>query len=292
MADQHADRTPLERIADAVNELTTPQSHVEWFQRFDERTRKHLTPEKHETSHPSLLEQLRAASTASKGGDTAPTSGYESRPTARIEAVDRLAAVEQAVDDWLVRVIEQPTRLTLEDNLRALVGASPGLDTRQLSALARETARWLTWARVVTGWDTPPQRPNAACPLCEARGDLRVRLEEKTAACLACGETWDPATFGLLADHIRGLNAGVASEKQQISDLAAAIDDYFPYRGPCLAAGCYTDRHDARHRQIDELVGLVRSGQPPTWVAEAHQLPVDAVLVAVAWTTSPETATA
>lgn len=286
--DQHDD--PLVSISDDVRQLVEGARHAERFEPYDEQRRRHLPSRLHWTRHPSLLDQLRAAETAGQGSSDGPmTGGYESRPTARLEALDRLHAIDQAVDDWLVRKLHTyGQRTTLEENLRALVGAAGDLDALGRTALAREVCRWLTWARVVTGWESAPWRPNAACPMCEQRGGLRVRLEDHAAACLDCGETWDHGTLGLLADHLRDLNAESEAGRKATARLGAELTTWFPYRGPCLCASCGRSGQDARHRLIDDVVAQVAAGLDPAFVAFGHAMPEQAVLVAVAWSRLPE----
>lgn len=277
---------PLTAIADSVRELVEPARHAERFEEWDERTRRHMPSRLHWTRHPSLLDQLRAAGTAGRGGEDGPTGGYESRPAARLAATDRLIAIEQAVDDWLVRRMNTyGQRISLEQNLRLLVGSAADLDKPGRLALQRETARWVTWARVVAGWDSEPWRPNAACPMCEQTGGLRIRLDERVATCLDCGEAWDSATLSLLADHIRGINAEQEDARRAVAQLAKDLTNYFPRRGPCLLCGVKGE--DARHRVIDAVVDRVLAGEDPGLVAWDFDLPADAVLVAVAWATHP-----
>ncbi len=66
----------------------------------------------------------------------------------------------------------------------------------------------------MTGWQSPLYQPHAPCPHCDQRGTLRVNLARQSAFCttktwspergehLWCA-TWNPATIGVLADHIR-----------------------------------------------------------------------------------------
>lgn len=291
---------PLVTIADDVGQLVEAGLNAERFARYDEVRRKHLPSKLHLTRHPSLLDQLRAAAQIGGTGSDGPMgAGYESRPAARIEAIDRLHAIDQDVDDWLVRKLNvHVQRDTLEDNLRALVGAASTLDSPGQHKLAREVCRWLTWARVVTGWESAPWKPNAPCPMCEARGGLRVRLEDREAACLECGETWDNTTIGLLADTLREANAAQAAHRAGLAELERALVGFFPRRGPCLDRH---DRHDdglldehgrclndARHRLVDHLVDrAVHLGQDLERIAVDHDLPVEAVQTAIAWTYHP-----
>lgn len=276
---------PLAAISDSVRELVEPARHAERYEEFDGV--RHLPSKLHWTRHPSLLEQLRDAAAAGLGGDGGTSGGFESRPAARVEAIDQLMRIDQAVDDWLVRRLNVEPRGDLAGNLRQIVGAAPALDAADRKKLQHEAARWVTWARVVTGWDSAPWRPNAACPMCEHKGSLRVRLDERAAACLHCGEAWDSATLGLLADHLRGLNAEVENSRRAGARLDAELTNYFPRLGPCLACRLPVHHLDARHRLIDMLTEHVLDGYGEEYTAALYGVPVEAVLVAVAWSTHP-----
>lgn len=274
------DTDPLAEIADAVRELTDAQRHVELYVKLDSRNRP-LPAKPHITKHPSLLDQLRDAATAGRGGgDEILTGGYESRPTARLEAIGQLIRIEQAVDDWLVRKFDATPRVTIEDQLRQIVGLAPTVYVGLQRDLARETNRWRIWARVVTGWDSAPWQPKVPCPMCETRGELRIRLLEKSAACLHCGAAWDASTFGLLADQIASADAAAVTAAQARAELAADLAHFFPRLGPCLCA--VTEPHDARHRLIDALYVEVATGVDQTTVASTYGVPVRAVSVAIA----------
>lgn len=275
-------------LADDVRELTDSQLHVEKFVLQDQHGRA-VKHDRHITRHPSLLDQLRAAGNGDKvGAEGAMAGGYESRPAARLEALDVLRTIASGADDWIVRHFTAESRSTIEGNLHALVGLAAAADTALRSRLAHDARSWLTLARVVTGWDSAPWRPRASCPVCEHVGDLRVRLDERVAACLHCKEAWTPATIGLLADHLREVNADARTHAQQRARLGAELDGFFPYRGPCLACAHRPDQPaDARHRLMDVVVDLVLAGEREDLVAESYGLSVDAVLTAVAvatWT--------
>lgn len=189
-------------IADWTRELCEPRTHGEPF-----TTRQGTTwiTQRHYTRHPSLLDQLRLAiepSTTVEDG----RRPFASKPSARLEAIDRLMDIEAQSDDWVIRLGIGDVKAPAEDNLHALAGAYPGMGPTEARLYARDLRRWLSWAKTVTGWDSPAWRPNAPCPLCEAKGSLRVRLAESTGVCVECGEAWDPGTIGLLADHIRQTN--------------------------------------------------------------------------------------
>ena len=195
-------------LVEAVDELTRPRTHHEATSHYTAGT---WTFGQHHTHVPSLLDQLRTA--VEPGGTGDHGQGIPgSRPTARLDAIDTLLRIEAATASWLGLRCLQPLRLTVEDNLRALVGCAPDLDAALAWDLTREARRWVTWARVTTGWEVPAFRPDNTGPLCARRGGLRVRAgdgissSEASAVCVDCGESWDPATIGLLAEHIRSEN--------------------------------------------------------------------------------------
>lgn len=190
----------------AADELTDSRDHVEpitasWWDK--NRNRKTRTV-RYRTRVPSLLDQLAAAVHPGEVYVEQDSSrpGFASRPPARLDAIDRLLAIEAGAARWVVSI-----GLTLRDttagNIRALVGVSGTLDSDTLAALLTEVYLWRNWAATVTGWQTLPWRPRVPCPVCEALGSLRIRLDRKTACCMDCGEAWGEDAIGLLAEHIR-----------------------------------------------------------------------------------------
>lgn len=193
-------------LVDAADALTDPRRHVEvisaaWWDHNRNRKSKIV---RRVTNLPSLLNQLADAVVPGETyveGDAA-RPGFASRPPARIDAIDRLLAIEAAAARW-VASIGLVVRPTTEANIRALVGISGTLDSDTLDALTYEVTTWRTWAATVTGWQSPPWRPRVGCPVCDKVGSLRIRLDQKTACCMDCGEAWGPDEIGLLAEHIR-----------------------------------------------------------------------------------------
>lgn len=196
----------------AADELTDPRRHVEVISAWDHNRNKKI--KRRTTTVPSLLAQLGEAVVPGETyveGDAA-RPGFASRPPARLDAIDRLLAIEAGAARW-VASIGLTVRPTTDANIRALVGASGTLDSDTFDALVYEVTTWRTWAATVTGWQSPPWRPRVACPICETMGSLRIRLDRKTACCLACGDAWDEAggSIYLLAEHIR-----LAGERMEV----------------------------------------------------------------------------
>lgn len=205
--------TPLERLADAIDELVEPRTH-----------REALTPDQApinaRTGKPihgavltdvtSLLDQLahiQPGGGIADGGHRIPGS----RPTAHLEALDALMLIDTESGAWLT-MLRMRDRHSVAANLRALLGGATALPQPEQHELANNAHRWVTIAAVITGWEIPPWRPDNTCPLCATRGSLRVRAgdgitsDEVSATCVSCWEHWHPDTIGLLAGHIRAEN--------------------------------------------------------------------------------------
>lgn len=186
-------------IADAVDALTNPMHVRETYQVWHGNNRK---TKLHIHVMPSLLDQL--ANAKVPGEVYVEDAGGVRRiprsvPPARLDAID----LGLAITAWAADTAWRTVGVVREDtaaNLRAIVGAK--LTGDQTAEILRDLRRWVHAARVVAGWERPPWRPDAPCPVCDRRG-LRVRLDLKTATCVECREAWDPSTIGLLAEHVR-----------------------------------------------------------------------------------------
>ncbi|GIJ50013.1 hypothetical protein Val02_68990 [Virgisporangium aliadipatigenens] len=190
----------LHRIAQDVTALVDPYDHAESVEVQDgpRRRRRRII-----TRHPPLLDQLADAVEPSRAAAGGGLRGYASTPSARLDAVDRLLAIDAGAAMWLTVRLGEPLRADTPANLRGLVGAAHWFDDDNLADLAAAVRGWHTWARTVTGWDTPPWRPNAPCPACEYNGGLRVRLGTGTAICVECGAAWDADTISTLGRYVR-----------------------------------------------------------------------------------------
>jgi hypothetical protein len=198
--------TQLADLLAAADELTDPRRHVEVIEAtfWDKNRNKKTRTKRRTTNVPSLLAQLAAAvvpgETYVENDSSRP--GFGPAPPARLDAIDRMIAIDAGAARWVASV-GLVVRDTTEANIRALVGIAATLDSDTFDALVLEVTMWRAWAATVTGWQRPPWRPRATCPICDERGALRVRLEQKTACCMSCGEAWSEVEIGLLAEHIR-----------------------------------------------------------------------------------------
>lgn len=197
----------------AIRELTEPHIHREHFHREKEYADGSTTryPEDHVTTQPSLLDQLEAAIHHTNTADDVGGAGTGSRPAARLDAIDTLHRISAQAYDWTPRP-------TLTDTVRAahayIAGQPPcqkwdpdqGCCKRHVGD--QQIRRWWIWARLATGWDREPFRPDATCPACGKRGGLRVNVddEHKHATCADCHTTWDDRTIDRLGFHIQAEN--------------------------------------------------------------------------------------
>lgn len=181
-------------------------------------------PKYHRTVEPPLLVQLYESIEPSSSVEAGAARPASSRPAARLDAIDTANRIDSWVAAWLDHLGKKAPADSIE-RLRLLGSLLPSVDhcthrtpvrdpdTSEIVCctahnLEHDIGRWWTWARVVTGWDTPAWQPDNTCPLCGVRGTLRVRLDEQRGTCVndACRETWDQSTIGLLAEHIRREN--------------------------------------------------------------------------------------
>lgn len=201
-------------LADMVRELTERHTHREHY-----AVRRSGTwyGEDHTTQVPALLAQLVVAS-PSGAVDERDNHGYGSRPTIRVDAIDTLSRIDDEAARWVRWLghddpgdkIDPKTGRALPGSgtrrcVRLLGGLAPSLPAAVRTQLLRDVRRWWTWARIVSGWDSPAWRPDNTCPMCGERRSLRVNLAAQAAFCVhdQCRETWDATNIGLLADHIR-----------------------------------------------------------------------------------------
>lgn len=228
----------VQQIADDVRALVEPRRHVEPY--FVWGRGGHRVIRAHTTEQPSLLDQLRLGG-AAVAEDAAGRGAFESRPPNAFDCFARLRDIEAGSAWWVSVAWRMPLRPDVEGNLHVMVGRAtdPALRDVDLREVAADVRRWHTWASVLTGWKTPPWTPRASCPHCGTVGSLRVRLDEKQAACMACDATWDEATIGLLADHIRSETSeqDTPSDGPDLTSAMSGSDDPVRADGLCPQAG-------------------------------------------------------
>jgi hypothetical protein len=195
----------LQDYVDALTKITTHEERFTVRVTNSDGTSTWVTQRHHTRSLP-LIHQLEAAiyTTTAESGARA---GFESKPSARLDALDTLTRIEAGTLDWLKRLdLKSPVTLTPSGPIFDLCQAVQRAAANAGAPMLRDVRSWWITARTTTGWDSPAWRPRATCPLCAKKGGLRIRLDAQTAHCNECGEVWDHTTIGLLADHIRAEN--------------------------------------------------------------------------------------
>lgn len=188
-----------------VRELCDQTTHREPYTLLtsDQTGRPQLTRHTWVTHAPPLVTQLWDAVEPSQAAEDGPRPAHASRPAARLDAIDAAVKIDFEASRWLKDLGQDDpgSTITCIRQLAALAASEPPVTA---DAIADDIRRWHSWARTLTGWDTPARKLHNTCPLCGTLGTLRVRTD--TATCIDCWETWGPDTIGLLADHVRAEN--------------------------------------------------------------------------------------
>lgn len=193
----------------------------------------------HTTQVPPLIDQLDGADKRAAEMDLAgATPG--SRPAANIEALDTLSHIDSAAAEWVRKlghddpgstiacitkvyslaasakfcggkaVIEDvKVAVMIEDkkgHWRWVERKRKQCTCCDVHKIERDMRQWWTQARIASGWDSLPWKPNNTCPVCSERRSLRIRPDDRAAFCVGCRETWDQGNIGLLAEHVRAEN--------------------------------------------------------------------------------------
>lgn len=203
---------PLDQIAETADALTEPHLHREPIHYWD--TNRHRKLRHHITVLPGLLAQLyQSVIPASSSAEPHAGGVPGSRPPLAVEALSRHDEIAMAVLRWC-RQLDLEPRVSVDSNVRALVGAAGRLDGDDQKELLREMRRWRGWCSVMAGWENVFNPAGATCPRpgCGRTSTLRINLTAKTALCRACGTTWsdEDGSIGVLARHIEFGSTGVA----------------------------------------------------------------------------------
>lgn len=203
-----------------IRELTAPHSLAEAHEHDANGTR---WTSRHHVTAPALLDQLSGATPLEAGGAAA--GGYKSKPAANTEAIDTLIRIDLQAARWVkdlghddegdTKAVVRLAGSLLPQTTRC---THPAQDRRAGCCLHHDIARWWHQARVVSGWDQPPFKPDNTCPLCGKRGGLRVHRTDLTAHCTECHETWDSETVLLLGEHIKAENGDTLTEGEVLAD--------------------------------------------------------------------------
>lgn len=203
-------------VIDMVAELVDRHHQSEHYTR-DAAPGRTVWSSNHVVTAPPLLDQLQQATPTSAGDNETGGAGFRSQPAAHLESLDTLMLVDREASLWVRQHGHDDAGMTTVECVRR-VGALMASMTRchrhrplrqnqqviccPWHRAEGDVRRWWTQARIVAGWDTPTWRPDATCPMCDARGTLRIRLSAKAGLCVECRDTWDPSTIEHLAMHV------------------------------------------------------------------------------------------
>lgn len=226
MTTTERDRQP--DFLDMVRDLTRGHEHREQY--TAERRGTSWTAY-HPSRVPALVQQLLGAAPSGTGEMSRSTP--QSRPAARIEALDTIMAIDDEAARWVRRLgeddpgdqLDRETRRPVRGSgtiacITMLAGLHPQVPhCRKGQGERSEAGRWCCprhelesdvrhwWhqARIITGWDTAAFRPHNSCPVCEQRDSLRIKAD--AALCVECRSIWAGADqLNVLARHIRAEN--------------------------------------------------------------------------------------
>lgn len=198
--------TLLHQIVDTADVLTEPHLNREPIPYWD--ASRHRKVRHHDTVQPGLLAQLyQSVIPASSSSDGPSASSVPaSRPPLAVEALSLHDEICMAVLAWCTDH-GLPTRVSVESNVRALVGVAAELGDEHARLLLADLRRWRGWCNVYLGWDKIILPRGVWCPLpdCGQRNSLRINLTSATAMCRACRATWQRSdgSIDLLAAHIQ-----------------------------------------------------------------------------------------
>ncbi|HEY3259969.1 MAG TPA: hypothetical protein VGJ95_06810 [Pseudonocardiaceae bacterium] len=199
-------RPAIDLIAEVADALTEPHIHTEPIRYWDNN--RNPKTRQHRTIQPGLLTQLYQSVTPSSSAETAAGGIPDSRPPLAVEALSRHDTITMAVLRWC-RSLNLTLRVSVESNVRALVGAAATMDHDTARTLLSEMRQWQRWCNVLTGWEHIYHPAGVTCPIieCGRLHTLRINLTSSTAMCRACGATWsgDDGTITVLAAHIRAV---------------------------------------------------------------------------------------
>jgi hypothetical protein len=203
--------TLLDQIRDVADALTEPHIHSEPVRYWDNNRNPKIR--QHRTVQPGLLAQLyQSVIPVLSSAEPAAGGVPGSRPPLAVEALSRHDTIAMAVLRWC-RSLNLTLRVSVESNVRALVGAAATMDNDTARALLSEMRQWLRWCNVLTGWERLYRPAGVTCPVveCGKLNSLRINLTSSTAMCQACGATWsgDDGTITVLGAHIRAVTNSI-----------------------------------------------------------------------------------
>ena len=216
-------------IARRLSQLIDPFDNLEPFYRFDVVLDRweNVPAGYHPVDFPPLLEQLRASTREPHASGSA--GGYESRPTAHLDAIDAdtRITIESAT---FARKVLRTRRLSTRETLALIRDRLGTLTDEELARDLKPLVRsWWVSARILSGLESRPLTPHAHCPLCNAVDSLRVRVDVTNrtglAWCKECHEAWDEDTIGLLTQSIDAEHAKPRPRLKPAVDVDGEVEE-------------------------------------------------------------------
>jgi Zn ribbon nucleic-acid-binding protein len=182
----------MAELAALVDELCDTHLHHEvvWDDNGHRRKRMRRV---YTTTQDGLLAQLREIGHEglNVGGSSAGAGGKPgSKPPGLFEAMSRHVYIAGTVASWC-RVQGVALRMSVEDNIRGLVGAASSMDDNTLGRFVREVRYWRGQAATATGWVAQPFHPWISCPTCGRQSTLSISMTEdgRGVRSAYCGNT-------------------------------------------------------------------------------------------------------
>lgn len=209
----------LDDIHTAAADLTRPRQHREPIRGWDKH-RHSIVVDHHNTTQPSLIDQLRRHAQPGRGEALGRLSVPDSRPPGRVGAINLLAQMTHHATVWLRDLSVAGRRWgDLTRNITLIAGAAPTQTPPTQADIAADLTSWKRRAEIITGWRRPPLALTAPCPQCGAHGQLMAFPDTVTALCSQCGAWWPTERIGILAAHEHAhrdaLDANAAATRAQ-----------------------------------------------------------------------------
>jgi hypothetical protein len=214
----------MSELAALAGELCDVHPHHEVI--YDDNGYRHKRMRRiYTTTQEGLLAQLREIGHEGlKVGRSTGAGGKPgSKPPGLFEAMSRHVYIAVQAASWC-RVQGVVLRMSVEDNIRGLVGSAPSMDDLTLAQFVREVRYWRGQAATATGWVAQPFHPWISCPRCGRQSTLSISMTEdgrgvRSAYCgntdrdhvtgdLICGSSWDEGSVDQLVRYIRLMAAG------------------------------------------------------------------------------------
>lgn len=206
--DQKSDTIP-----DLIAELIRPRNYTANIH-LDDGTKS-----THATHHPPLLDELESNTTTAKVGVEKHHGDPRSKPAGRLDAVALLHRIDREADA-IATTIGSRRIGTLRTRLSSIAGTAADADPDTTRWVLAKVRGWVIGAKVISGWDVVPFTPDVPCPDedCEKRGTIRIRIEDKIAACVECGRHWNEHDILMLGSYVAWASEHLRGARHWLTD--------------------------------------------------------------------------